>query len=365
VDGFDDLRNKFTMRGVPHTLALPTSIRSNLPNFAAATGWSGDGAPTNDVFPLPDGVNHIATGSLKDFAIGAVRQHFTKTLFRRPVGGIQPRDFRFPTSEELDALEAFQLSTGRQADLSLPMNFRNPMVSLGQNMFLVNPNNPNAASCNTCHNNAGAIFGGAGPNNGFNANIDTNVEEFPNQPGRLIQPNLPIDGGFGSQNGPCPPLAGCGNGQFNIATVVEAADSAPFFHNNALNTVEGSVQFYNFGLPNAFNLRPDQVQAIGAFMRVINALENIRSAIDLEERALEQRSQAGAAELLRLSIAEIQDAIDVLSGASLHPDAIRELRSVIARDQFAINTADKPTRDTAIGKALVEKQAARDLMVNP
>ena len=42
LDGFDDLQNKFVMRGVPHTLALPTSINS--PN-GPRTGWSGDGAP--------------------------------------------------------------------------------------------------------------------------------------------------------------------------------------------------------------------------------------------------------------------------------------------------------------------------------
>jgi hypothetical protein len=28
LDGFDDLKNKFVMRGVPHTLALPTSTES-------------------------------------------------------------------------------------------------------------------------------------------------------------------------------------------------------------------------------------------------------------------------------------------------------------------------------------------------
>jgi hypothetical protein len=72
-------------RGVPHTLALPTSIKVD-PNGAdnqtreddvhstvvRATGWSADGAPGD--------------GSLRSFAIGAVVQHFPKTLPDRWAG---------------------------------------------------------------------------------------------------------------------------------------------------------------------------------------------------------------------------------------------------------------------------------------
>src|SRR5262249_2569256 len=82
VDGFDDLPNKFVMRGVPHTLALRTSLTpvasggdgTTIPPNQR-TGWSGDGAPGG--------------GALRDFATGAVTQHFTKTLNR--VAGV---DFR-------------------------------------------------------------------------------------------------------------------------------------------------------------------------------------------------------------------------------------------------------------------------------
>ena len=41
LDGFDDLPNRFVMRGVPHVLGLRTSVES--PN-GPRTGWSGDGA---------------------------------------------------------------------------------------------------------------------------------------------------------------------------------------------------------------------------------------------------------------------------------------------------------------------------------
>ncbi len=95
-DGFDDLENNFNMRGVPHVLAQRTSIDSR---NGPRTGWAGDGAPGD--------------GSLRSFATGAVIQHFTKSLKRVP--GVH---FRLPTDEELDALEAFQLSLGLQQDLT-------------------------------------------------------------------------------------------------------------------------------------------------------------------------------------------------------------------------------------------------------
>ena len=112
-DGFDDLENDFNMRGVPHTLALSTSIESRL---GPQTGWSGDGAPGD--------------GSLRAFSTGAVIQHFTKTTNR--IAGV---DFRLPTDEELDALEAFQLSLGRQVDLDLPLPLRNVVVARGQEIL--------------------------------------------------------------------------------------------------------------------------------------------------------------------------------------------------------------------------------------
>jgi hypothetical protein len=48
------------------------------------------------------------------FALGAVVQHFTKTLNRVP--GV---DFRVPSDLEVDALLAFQLALGWQAHVNL------------------------------------------------------------------------------------------------------------------------------------------------------------------------------------------------------------------------------------------------------
>lgn len=117
LESVDGLDRPGVMRGVPHTLALRTSLTpvidgsdfTTLPPDQR-TGWGGDGAP--------------GTGTLVEFATGAVTQHFTLTLNRVP--GV---DFRLPTPEELIAMEAFQLSLGRQQDLdlsTLTLNLRRP-----------------------------------------------------------------------------------------------------------------------------------------------------------------------------------------------------------------------------------------------
>lgn len=369
VDGFDNLAQKFTMRSVSHTLALPTSLAPSPGDTTTVppterTGWSGDGAPFNEFVVLGDGSPHLTTGSLRDFAIGAVRQHFPKTLNRNPnPGGGQLPDFRFPTSFELDALEAFQLSTGRQADLTLPLPLKGPLALLGQTKFL-NPFVPNGISCNFCHVNAGANFSLVPP--GGNRNFDTNVEDFPNAPGDLFGQLNPPDGGFGG--GPCSGGGGtlppCGDNTFNTPPLVEAADTGPFFHNNAVNTIEGAVQFYIEGIPGQFPMTTSDVQAIGAFLRVINALENIRSAIAFEERAKLQSTVSGAAQLLALAIADKQDAVEVLNGQFLHSDASFMLTQSITLLQAASTTVNQTTRNNLINQAINLQRRARSLMIN-
>src|SRR3989454_8342466 len=165
LDGFDDLENKFVMRGVPHVLAMRTSVNSNQ---GPRTGWSGDGAPGD--------------GSLRPFATGAVIQHFTKTLNR--ISGV---DFRLPTDEELDALEAFQLSLGRQQDLALPLRLKGTVPKRGQEIFLDNT----LGKCNICHVNAGATANFPGRGSLGNANFNTGVEDLPDQPARLTGRRVP------------------------------------------------------------------------------------------------------------------------------------------------------------------------------
>ncbi len=316
-DGFGDLENNFNMRGVPHTLALRTSIASNA---GPRTGWSGDGAPGD--------------GTLRSFAVGAVIQHYPKTLNR--IDGV---DFRLPTDDELDALEAFQLSLGRQEELALPLNLQGVIASRGQEIFLDNT----LGKCNACHANAGAngdpaIFGpGAG-----NLNFNTGVEALPDQPADLTGEKNPPDDGFGSP----------GTGEFNTPTLVEAADTGPFFHNNSVETIEGAVAFYNGDAFNnspagqlligatgsGINLDATQVIAVAAFLRVINALENLRASDALLETAMKYpRTNDRQATLILRATFELQDGADVLRGGGLHPkaasdieDALRELDDALS-----------------------------------
>jgi len=326
LDGFEDLDNRFTLRGVPHTLAQRTSVASR---DGPRTGWGGDGAPGDR--------------SLRAFAVGAVVQHFPKTLNR--VAGV---DFRLPTEEELNDLEAFNLSLGRQEEITLPLTLADAAAMRGQTLFLDN----NVARCNVCHFNAGAnsnpaIFGeGAG-----NRNFNTGVEDLTDTPGHVVaDPIPPRDDGFGIP----------GDGTFNTPPLIEAADTGPFFHNNARVTLEDAVAFYN---SDAFNNSPsgqagrialteEQVRDIAAFLRVLNALENIRESEAQLRAAMSLRGER-AARNVRQMREETQDAIDVLAGANLHANAIADLRAAraaVENDEY-YRRADLDRAVTALQRA--------------
>jgi mono/diheme cytochrome c family protein len=338
LDGFDDLEHRFVMRGVPHVLALRTSVASPQ---GPRTGWSGDGAPGD--------------ASLRSFATGAVIQHFTKTLNR--VAGV---DFRLPKDNELDALEAFMLSLGRQQDLTLPLPLKGVVARRGQDIFLDN----SLGKCNFCHANAGAnaVFGGAALGN---ANFNTGVENLPDQPADLTGEPNPPDDGFGTP----------GDGTFNTPPLVEAADTGPFFHNNAIETIEGAVAFYD---GESFNNSPagqalaradprgvgieldgTQIVAVAAFLRVLNALENIRQSLELLEQSKQKGQQPQA--LLRRAAFETKDSIKVLERGGLHPQAIAHLKEALKLAERASESFF--FRRSRIRKAIEAQEAARAELV--
>jgi hypothetical protein len=342
LDGFSDLKTRFVLRGIPHTLGLRLSIDSNQ---GPHTGWSGDGAPGD--------------GSLRSFATGAVIQHFTKTLNRVP-----GTDFRLPTEEELDAMEAFQLSLGRQQELSLPLTLKGVVARRGQEIFLDNT----LGKCNLCHANAGANANFGGGSIG-NANFNTGVEDLTDKPQNLVDQTIPRDDGLGVP----------GDGTFNTPSLVEAADSGPFFHNNAIATIEGAVAFYN---SDAFNNSPSgrvlagtdprgigikldatQVVAVAAFLRVINALENIRQSIQLMESSAQKGFSAReqAREELALALEEAEDSLNVLAGAGLHPEAVAHLKEARRLAQEAKGSLF--SRQSLTRQAISELQKARDQLI--
>jgi hypothetical protein len=230
---------------------------------------------------------------------------------------------------------------------------RDPVVARGQAIFL----DDTLGKCNICHANAGAnaVLGGQSAGN---ANFDTGVENLPDTPADLIGEKVPPDDGFGSP----------GDGTFNTPSLVEAADSPPFFHNNAVDTIEGAVAFYNgtaFNAspagrflasvdPNGIGIRLDatQVEAVAAFLRVVNALDNLRIAASFLEDSIPARPSDRAKRLLRHAAAESHDAARVLSERGLHPDAAALVASAISLIE---KEAANPFRDAAPTREAIAK----------
>jgi copper homeostasis protein CutC len=103
-----------------------------------------------------------------------------------------------------------------------------------------------------------------------------------------------------------------------------------------------------------------QVVEVAAFLRVINALENIRESIAQLEASLQQHRQK-ADEHLKLAIAETQDTIMVLKGGGLHPDAVTHLKAAKKLTKKA--TRSWFFRKTNTREAIEEQKKARALLV--
>jgi cytochrome c peroxidase len=379
-------------RSVPHTLSLATSIASETmagggefaqdEQFANATGWSGDGAP--------------GSGSLREFTLGAVAQHLPKTL-NRQAGA----DFRVPTADELDAIQAYLLSLGRSKDYPVyQLHFADTLTQAGKVLFDTKQNpcsngadqkgNPavcpsgqtvvqgQTANCNGCHQNAG----GRSSTTNANPTRNTGVERMNIHPARLVKPDLPYDGGFGQTASQCGPKGDqpCyGDGRFNTTPLIEAADTAPFFHNNAVSTLEEAIASYN---SDAFNtsqgaltskladrrvkLDSTQVVAVASFLRAVNALENLRLSDRLDTQAMQvaAKGKATALELARLGYKENQDAIRVLKEGVLgnYWKVVQKLEAVADLQGRAQKAQSRAARNRLLRRGLARKQEARAMI---
>ena len=359
VDSFD---NPPSSRGVPHTLSLATSLKPDPSDETTnppvqRTGWSGDGAP--------------GTGSLREFLAGAIKQHYPTNLNRQE--GVA---FRVASPQELDLVEKFQLSLGRTNELDLrQVNLADPDANDGRLAYL----DPQRGRCNFCHANGGANS----ELTGLNANFDTNTRSAPTFA-------FPFDGGFGGQDLDEPnidalnlglPLNGFGDGTFNVPPVIEAVDTPPFFHTNAFgNTIEAAVAFYvgpqfqssqaatdlqaRFGTPIQFG--GDDINKMGRFLRVLNAAFNLdiaRQRLNAAQTLVNRFHDQGKdiqIGLMQLAEAEIDDALDDLSGVGLHPQAQERLG--LAKDEIhaGIAATSFSTRQNRISNALSRVMNARD-----
>jgi mono/diheme cytochrome c family protein len=318
VDGFEDPTHKFVERSVNHTFAMALTNDISAGGFGSfpfappdqRTGWGGDGAP--------------GRGTMHEFAFGAVVQHFTKDLARRP--GV---DFRIPTQEELDALEAFQFFTGRQKLLvASRLVLRDSRAAHGRQLF-----EGGQGGCTACHGDLNQSI--------FNSSFDTGVKG--------LTPDLPNDDAF---------LDGTFGFGFNVPPLIEAADTAPLFHNNAVADIESAVAFYTsdtfrqspVGRFFFINLNSTEQADVAAFLRVMNAAENVRQVRKRAEFVKNNRG-AGNSDILRVAIADTQDAIDVLGEKGLNPTAVNELFDVRQTLQIALANPDAnrvPYMDHAI-----------------
>ena len=180
----------------------------------------------------------------------------------------------------------------------------------------------------------------------------------------------PPDGGFGDAT----PGGGVGIGNqtFNVASLVEAADTPPFFHNNSAATIEDAVHFYTTttfsGPPPAvpFTLTGTQVNQIGAFLRALNALENIRSSNQLAQEAQSQLLQARQTIRERV-IPDTEDAIEVLSNGplDLYPSAVALLQEALELEEDARDTVLPRVRNALLRQAIDLKEDARDIILPP
>ena len=394
ADGFDPSRGH-VFRGTQNVQALANSTTPQDPSFGIdfstngrnpnppeRLGWGNDGPP------------------LRDFATVAIAQHATTTLGRTP--GV---DFRIPSDEDLDALVAYQLALGRQEDFDLPtLELKSTLADSGKALFLDSGNllEPGHKNCNGCHFNGGGSAGMSfnpqtpgfpdidGSPRGFNIASATNVNEIP----LALELGLPRDGGFGqtltvfgsfgNTDDLPPPFGHFEIEEFNSPSVVESADTGPFFHNHTEATVERAVAFYGtkafkdslvpLAIPVEISEDPadPDVQAIAAFLRVLNALENIRSSINVAERGRTMTRAADSRDLARLSLAETIDALEVLSEGALSPNrepAIRSAQIELRAANVALNVAQHlpglPAIDNLLSVAVQHLRRARSALANP
>lgn len=348
ADGFaPDPTVRFVLRSVPHTLSMGVSVTRGpsdpVTPPADRTGWSGDGAP--------------GEGALRDFQTGAIIQHYTRSLERAP-----GEDFRLATDEELDRIDRFMRQLGRTNELNLARVIMTDVrADAGRTAFLT------VGGCNLCHENAGANAIGAIGNLNFNTGVEgarnPALAGFPRDGGFLLAPST--SGGFG-------------DGTFNTPSLVEAADTGPFFHTDTTvsgasahntstaTTIEEAIAFYDSP---AFNNSPsgqvlpidltaEQITDIGRFLRSINAAFNAQLALKRLDAArtlvstFRNRHVELQRELLRLADVELEDALEVLRGqARLNESSQQSLAHARTLIEAARGAASPGKRLTAIEAA--------------
>jgi hypothetical protein len=366
ADGFEVPTEKFVMRSVSHVLSMATTITPAplLPNGTALdgttvpprqrTGWSGDGAP--------------GEGTLREFPEGAIVQHMTNSLEREPYV-----DFVLPTSGQLDSMEQFQTQLGRTNELELEeVQLTDAAAERGRLSFLFGT----AQDCSLCHRNAGANNMSV-PTGNLPVNPNFNIGSEEARLPILDTLGIPHDGGFGRE-----PLDmdgdgvfdAFGDGTFNSQPLIEAADTAPFYHTNAFATIEEAIAFYTTdefaespigqvavpgGVAGAIPLSEQEIVDLGRFLRVLNASFNCQLALARLQGAFQIVDAFGnrfisiQRGLLELAAEELDDALKVLGDVdALNVEVQAELREVQREINVARHTLRRSVRLERTRRAL-------------
>lgn len=209
-----------------------------------------DNAKLTSPFGLSGLVGGAAT--LGDFATGAVKQHFPRTINR--VSGV---DFRLPTAAETAALDAFQQTRSVPANENFDLNlFATTTAQIaGRAAFF------GSAKCSKCHSGTvlattdGSIAGKTG-----NANFNTGVDNAPI--------NVAVD---------LLPTEASGTREFNTPALFNVKNHSPFFHNGAVATVHQAVEFYS---SSAFINSPAAAQIGGLTFTNTAEIDNIAAFLE-------------------------------------------------------------------------------------
>lgn len=267
-----------TLPGLEDPRLMRTSTSADLPNGRALFLENVDGLNRPPVFrKSPHLLNLRLTGpfgfsgdvdNLRTFSLGAVTQHFPRTL-ARSTQGTDP-DFRVPTLEELAALEAFMLAQEfpRGADpdkFNLDRFITTAAQRRGRDAFF-----GNQAKCSRCH--GGPVLAATtvpiqGRPVGINASFNTGVtRQAINGPGGDNLPCEPAD----------PSLGTCGSREFSVPQLFNVANLTPLFHDGSAATVRDAVDFYD---TRTFNDSPAG-RAIGGINMPANMRRDITAFLE-------------------------------------------------------------------------------------
>ncbi|MCP3978633.1 MAG: hypothetical protein GY716_04770 [bacterium] len=263
-DGFpaENEADRFVLRGVPHLMGLQVTSDPDLPDDSIPRhrlGWGGDGSPHAACDPEDA---ETACGELVHFATGAIAQHFTQEYRRcackvETIGGFQQYvcvpdasgscraecqdgnavpycDYIVPTDVQREDLKTFLTSLGRDSDPPVATS------SVGAGWHIQDDRATEATrfmfgtayKCAVCHTDAGGNPDGPGQSDlNSDIGIELALQTFFGGFGDALRPP---DGGFGTDpSGATGLLAGSfGNGTFDTVSLVEAADTPPYFHNS-------------------------------------------------------------------------------------------------------------------------------------